>query len=162
MLEIRNHRAVGALAVVVVAMAGCAVPEKSDEPVSPDTTCVPATQADPLVGNWLSTHRQAGVAGELKTFIQLRADGTMNYAEQLTRPGKAPQGLTESGCWRREQGTLVLRTLESNGSPVDLEDPIYVNRYAVLKESGERVSLNSPEGQRLDARRMPRDYRISW
>ena len=162
MLEIRNHRAVGALAVVVVAMAGCAVPKKPTKQPPTDTACVPATQGDSLVGNWLSTHRQAGVAGELKTFIQLRADGTMNYAEQLTRPGKAPQGLSESGCWRREQGTLVLRTLKSNGSPVDMEDPIYVNRYAVLKEAGERVSLNSPEGQRLDARRMPADYRITW
>ncbi len=86
----------------------------------------------------------------------------MSYTEQLSRPGKLPQGLSETGCWYRDGQAVVLRTVESNGSPVDLDDPIYVNRYAVTQESGNRVRLQSSDGVRLDARRMPPDYRLPW
>ena len=140
-------------------LAGCAVPPPAAPPVD-ETRCTAAAPGDALVGSWLSVRKQTGVAGELRTHIVLNADGTMQYGEQLSRPGKAPQGLAETGCWLREGQTLVLRTLDSNGSPVDLDDPIYVNRYPLMRETAERLSLHAPDGARLDARRMPPDYRL--
>src|SRR5690606_12279535 len=96
----------------------------------------------------------------LRTLVSLRADGTMSYDEQLTRPRKAPQGLSETGCWQRDGQALVLRTVESNGSPVDLEDPIYINRYTLNRETPERITLTGSDGVKLEARRMPPDYRL--
>jgi len=151
--------------ITLAVLAGCAAPpQQPSSQVAPEslTTCKPGASEDMLTGVWLSMRRQPGVSGELKTFIELRPDGTMNYAEQLTRPKRAPQGLAEKGCWYREGQTLVLRTLESNGSPVDPEDPIYMNRYEIKSEARERLQLTSPEGARLDAKRMPPDYRLSW
>lgn len=156
----RKHAA-PILAVALAALiAGCAVTKK-EEPASvqPDTSCR-AAAGERLVGGWLGVRRVAGVAGELRTYIQLRADGTMVYEEQLRRPRQLPQGLKETGCWHREGSILVLRTVESNGSPVDLDDPIYVNRYQVLREAPDRVRLRAPDGIELDARRMPPDYRL--
>ncbi len=151
----------GSMVIVAAAvLAGCAGgPPESAGPAR-DTACRAVAQNEALVGSWLSVRRTPGVAGELRTLIQLRADGTMSYAEQLRRPRGAPQGLAETGCWHREGGTVVLRTVESNGSPVDLDDPIYVNRYQLVQERGERIRLHSPDGAQLDARRMPADYRL--
>ncbi|NYT22104.1 hypothetical protein H0A73_00655 [Alcaligenaceae bacterium] len=146
---------------VAAVLAACAGPQpERAPPPPPETACTAAGAGDPLVGNWLSVRRQAGVVGELRTLISLHADGTMSYGEQLSRPGKAPQGLGETGCWQRDGGELVLRTVESNGSPVDLQDPIYVNRYRITREPGERVGLRAPDGADLNARRMPPDYRL--
>ena len=141
-------------------LAGCAAPqpERRQEPATPVCSAVAADH--PLVGSWLSVRRRSGVVGELKTLFVLRADGRMAYGEQLSRPGKAPQGLAETGCWHREGDALVLRTVESNGSPVDLDDPIYINRYRITRESGQRIGLHAPDGADLDARRMPPDYRL--
>ena len=149
-------------AAFVAVLAGCAAPAPERTPPPADTECVAAAKGDGLVGTWLSSRKHAGVSGELKTLFELRPDGTMQYMEQLTRPGRAPQGLMEKGCWRRDGQTLVLRTLESNGSPVDVEDPIYVNRYALSGATGERLKLRSPDGVQLDARRMSAGYRLSW
>lgn len=149
----------GVLATLI--LAGCAAPRPAAPP--PDQTrCTEAAANDALVGNWLSVRRASGVAGELRTHMMLNIDGTMSYGEQLNRPGKAPQGLAETGCWQREGGALVLRTLESNGSPVDLDDPIYVNRYPLAGETGDRLRLQAPDGARLEAKRMPPDYRLPW
>lgn len=148
-----------ALALTALVLAGCAAPPPPAPPKD-ETRCTAAVPGDALVGSWLSVRRQSGVAGELRTHIVLNADGTMHYGEQLSRPGKAPQGLAETGCWQREGRTLVLRTLDSNGSPVDLDDPIYVNRYPLARETAERLSLQAPDGARLEARRMPPDYRL--
>jgi len=158
----RKPYAIITAALAAAVLGGCAgpSPERTQEPV--DTSCTAAAPGDALVGNWLSVRRQSGVAGELSTLFALQADGVMNYTEQLRRPGKAPQGLAETGCWHREGKVLVLRTVESNGSPVDPDDPIYVNRYQLTRESGERIGLSTPDGAQLDARRMPPDYRLSW
>ena len=151
------------LALTLIAvLGGCAAPQPERAPERPDTSCKAAAPGDSLVGNWLSVRRESGVAGELRSFFALQADGTMNYAEQLRRPKHPPQGLAETGCWHREGSTLVLRTVESNGSPVDLDDPIYVNRYQITRESVERLGLTTPDGARIDARRMPPDYRLAW
>lgn len=155
----RPALAMAALAAAV--LAGCVAPRPEPAPHD-DTRCSTAAPGDALVGNWLSVRKQSGVAGELRTHIVLKADGTMSYGEQLSRSGKAPQGLAETGCWRREGQVMVLRTVESNGSPVDPNDPIYVNRYQITRESGDRLSLQTSDGVRLDARRMPPDYRLPW
>ncbi|HZH57065.1 hypothetical protein [Yanghanlia caeni] len=147
---------------LLAALAGCAGLQPEGPAAPPDTTCKAAAPGDALTGNWLSVRREKGVAGELRTFFALQPDGTMRYAEQLRRPGHPPQGLAETGCWHREGATLVLRTVESNGSPVDLDDPIYVNRYQITRESGERLRLAAPDGVQLDARRMPPDFRLAW
>lgn len=151
-----------AAVVSILVLAGCATQRPAPEPVEEDTSCKAAVPGDTLVGNWLSVRKQSGVAGELRTHFVLNADGTMSYGEQLQRSGKAPQGLSESGCWSREGGVVVMRTLESNGSPVDTKDPIYVNRYQIARESGDRLALQAPDGARLDAKRMPPDYRLPW
>jgi len=155
-----NLRSIAAAAIAAIVLAGCAGPRPEQAPAPDETRCTAAAAGEPLVGNWLSVRKQSGVAGELRTHFNLRADGTMSYSEQLSRPGRAPQGLAETGCWLRDGKTLVLRTVESNGSPVDLEDPIYVNRYQITRESGERIGVQAPDGARLDAKRMPPDYRL--
>lgn len=162
-LKSPSPRLAGMIAVLAaVVLAGCAGlrPDVSEAP--DETRCTASAPGEILAGNWLSVRRQAGVAGELRSLFTLHADGVMHYTEQLSRPGRAPQGLVETGCWHRDGKVLVLRTVESNGSPVNLDDPIYVNRYQVTRESGERIGLRAPDGVQLDARRMPPDYRLSW
>lgn len=157
-----GYKALSTLALLVaIGLAGCAAPPPAAPPQD-DTRCTVSDAGDPLVGSWLSVRRQAGVTGELRTHIMLNADGTMQYGEQLRRSGQAPQGLMETGCWRRDGQTLVLRTLESNGSPVDRDDPIYVNRYTLAPGASDRLGLQGADGVRLDARRMPSDYRLHW
>jgi hypothetical protein len=165
MLESFNqHGKVVFTALFAAVLAGCAgtAPKQEPKPTPPDTQCMPAAQGDALIGAWLSVRKHSGVSGQLKTFFDLRADGTMEYAEQLTRPSQPPQGLSEKGCWRREGNSLVLRTLESNGSPVDADDPIYVNRYTLTGQAGDRLKMQSPEGVKLEARRMSPGYRLGW
>lgn len=163
MLETRNRHARPLLMVALgLALAGCAGTAPERKPATTDTVCTPVAPNDALIGPWLSVRKHAGVSGELKTLFDLRADGTMQYMEQLTRPRRAPQGLMETGCWQRDGNTLVLRTLESNGSPVDVDDPIYVNRYTLSGQPGERLRMRSPDGVSLDARRMSPGYRLTW
>jgi len=145
-------------------LAGCAArhavqpaPAKKAETVQ----CRAAPQGDALVGSWLSVGRQKGITGQLRTLIELRPDGSMAYAEQLLRGKRPPQGLEESGCWHREGQTLVLRTTKSNGSAVDLHDPIYVNRYAIVSQSGKALALRGRDGE-LKSRRMPPGYRLPY
>lgn len=156
----RKYQTGFAMAAVAAVLAGCAVAPPERAVVPKETACRTAAAGEALVGNWLSVRRVSGVTGELRTYLRLRGDGTMTYEEQLSRPRKAPQGLAETGCWHREGDMLVLRTVESNGSPVDLDDPIYVNRYRIVREGGERMGLRTPEGVQLDARRMPPEYRL--
>src|SRR5690606_32959546 len=103
---IRHTPAWIALASLTVLLAACTAP-RIEKAQAPSSTCVAAAPSDGLVGNWLSVRRQSGVTGELRTLVSLRADGTMSYDEQLTRPRKAPQGLSETGCWQRDGQALV-------------------------------------------------------
>lgn len=156
-LPSRHVRLAVALAVVA-GLAACAVPQKSP-PQDDLTTCRAAAPGDALVGTWLSIRKERGIAGELQTLFVLNADGTMAYAERLKRGRQPSQGLSEAGCWQREGSALKLRTLESNGSPVDPRDPIYVNTYQIERSSGTNLVVQH-QGNRLEARKMPPDYRL--
>lgn len=148
-------------------MAGCV--SRPSPPRHP-AAAVPAHKAllcqapranDPLIGKWLSIHKQRGVVGELHTLFTLMPDGSMAYAEQLRRGKKPSQGLYETGCWRREAQTLVLQTTKSNGVPVELSDPIYTNRYRILAQAGKTLALQRAHGP-ISARRMPDGYRLPF
>lgn len=150
---------------VVAIVAGCAVPVPPAEPdshVQRPPSCTAPSATDPLLGNWLSVRSQKGVVGELRTLFTLQADGSMAYTEQLKRPRQPSQGLSETGCWQRDGEVLVMRTYESNGSPVDLDDPIYINRYQIVASDGSMLRLKSPEGLAITARQMPPGYRLPF
>lgn len=151
--------------IFIGVMAGCAVPVPSDDPEVRDTSppaCTPAASSDVLLGNWLAVRSQKGIAGELRTLFTLHADGTMAYTEQLKRPRQPSQGLYETGCWVRQGQALILQTQESNGSPVDLDDPIYTNRYAIISSDENMLRLTTPEGTPISAKQMPSGYRLPF
>jgi len=147
-----------------VFLAGCTAPVTA--PPVPETTtaptCVAAATGEPLIGNWLSVRKQKGVAGELRTLFSLNADGTMAYTEQLKRGKNPSQGLDEGGCWRRDKQALVIQTLESNGAPVNLDDPIYTNRYTVVSANANAIALKGEDGTSITARRMSPGYRLPF
>ncbi len=160
--RIRVH--VGAACVlVVVSLAACAPtsPPVAVQAPAARPACVPAATGDPLVGNWLSVAAQKGVAGTLRTLYTLNPDGTMSYVEQVKRPNTPSQGLYESGCWSHQGQTLVLRTLDSNGLPVNLDDPIYTNRYHLVRISNQELHLQGPDGA-VRAKRMSPGYRLPF
>ncbi|WJJ92832.1 hypothetical protein [Neopusillimonas aromaticivorans] len=74
---------------------------------------------------------------------------------------QAPQLLSEDGCWRVEGDVLVLQTLNSNGSPVEADDPIYTNHYQVVSQTGRQLRLRGPEGA-FTVGRMPDNYRLPF
>ena len=144
-----------------VFLAGCAAPVSAPPtPVAQVPKCMAAAAGEPLVGNWLSVRKQKGVAGELRTLYTLNADGAMAYTEQLKRGKNPSQGLDEGGCWRRDRQTLVLQTLESNGAAVNLDDPIYTNRYTIVSASANALTLKAADGATITARRMSPGYRL--
>jgi len=151
----------GALAGALI--AGCAAPS-APPPPPPKTppACQAASADDPVAGNWLSVRKQQGVVGELRTLFTLNPDGTMAYTEQLKRGKKPSQGLSETGCWKRDGQAVVLQTLLSNGEPVNLDDPIYTNRYTVLKADSQELSLRDADGVSIKARRMSPGYRLPF
>lgn len=151
--------------LVVAVVAGCAVPAPPAEPDPGDQAlpaCTPAAENNVLLGNWLVVRSQKGVAGELRTLLTLQPDGSMAYTEQLKRPGKPSQGLSETGCWFQEGQVLVMRTQESNGLPVDLDDPIYTNRYPIISADEKMLRLTTPEGVQVTARQMSPGYRLPF
>lgn len=113
------------------------------------------------MGNWLSVSSERGVAGALRTLYTLHTDGTMDYVEQIKRPRTPSQGLHETGCWSHEGQTLVLRTLQSNSVPVNLNDPIYTNRYQVRQVTANELRLSGSNGA-VRARRMSPGYRLPF
>ncbi|MFC4296594.1 hypothetical protein ACFO0J_00895 [Castellaniella hirudinis] len=153
-----------ACAAVLGALAACApikqAPSSAESPAA-RPSCTAAVAGDPLVGNWLSVSSQKGVAGSVRRLYTLNPDGTMSYVEQVKRPRAPSQGLDESGCWSHEGQTLVLRTLESNGSPVNLNDPIYTNRHRVDRVNATELRLSGPAGS-VQARRMSPGYRLPF
>ncbi len=144
-------------------LSACAPTRQTASTAAPKAppACVAATPGDALVGNWLSVTAQKGVAGALRTLYTLKPDGTMMYVEQIKRPRSPSQGLEESGCWSREGKTLVLRTLLSNGVPVNLEDPIYTNRVQVLRADASQLLLQGGQGT-IRAKRMSPGYRLPF
>lgn len=158
-----QHWLIASTAVLLV--AGCSVPAPAVDPVGPAMgapDCQAALADDPLIGNWLSVRSRKGVVGELRTLFTLQPDGTMAYTEQLKRSGQPSQGLSESGCWWREGERIVLQTHESNGSQVDLQDPIYTNRYEVRSNDGNILRVREDDGTVHTARRMPSGYRLPF
>jgi len=144
--------------------AGCTAPVKAP-PVESATqlpSCQAAASQDTVVGNWLSVRREKGVRGELRTLFTLNPDGTMAYTEQLKRSKQPSQGLDETGCWHHDQNTIVLRTLESNGAQVSLDDPIYTNRYKLVSAEADKLVLQASDGTRINARRMSPGYRLPF
>ena len=125
-------------------------------------SCQAIAVQDSLPGSWLAIHSRKGIAGEMRTLINLDMDGGMRYEEQLKRKGKPSQGLSESGCWHREGGVLVLRTLYSNGAAVNLNDPIYTNRFRIMVQETDLLRLESAHGQVLNARRVSAGYRLPF
>lgn len=153
---LRSRLALSSVLLGAVMLAACTTtaPPKADP-----TVCVLAAANDPLIGTWLSVRQEKGIAGELHTLFVLNADGTMSYAERLKRGRHPTQGLSETGCWERQAGGFTLRTLASNGSPVDPGDPLFVNQYTVQAVTGDRLTLDY-QGSRLQVRRMSPGYRL--
>ena len=150
------------IAVLAGGLLGCApVTRQKTELPEPLPQCQPARPESPLAGNWLGTRKSAGMSGELKVWLQLQPNGKMAYSEQLQRRGKPPQMLSEDGCWRVEGETLILQTLNSNGSPVEADDPIYTNPYQVVSQTGRQLRLRGPEGA-FTVGRMPDNYRLPF
>ncbi len=156
------RRAAGLALLGVLAACAPVTPVPVTPSVAVVPKCTPAAAGDVLTGNWLSVSTQRGLAGALRTLYTLGADGTMKYAEQVKRPRTPSQGLYEAGCWAHEGGTLVLRTLESNGVPVNLADPIYVNRYRVDSVNASELRMRGPDGRAVRARRMSAGYRLPF
>lgn len=162
MQAVRRLRGAASLAALV-ALAACAPvtpPPKVQAPAQPPT-CVAPASGDSLAGNWLSVKSEKGVAGALRTLYTLNPDGTMKYVEQIKRPRTPSQGLYETGCWSHENQTLILRTLQSNGVPVNLSDPIYTNRYRVQQVTATELRVLGPNGP-VRARRMSPGYRLPF
>ncbi|WP_322995615.1 hypothetical protein [Castellaniella sp.] len=154
--------ATGAVALGILAACAPLQPASSpDATAQTPPACVPAAAGDALVGNWLSVSTQKGVAGSVRTLYTLNPDGTMSYVEQVKRPRTPSQGLEESGCWSRQGADLLLRTLQSNGLPVSLDDPIYTNRYRVDRADANALRLQGPQG-RVQAKRMSPGYRLPF
>ena len=154
---LRLQTVVSVIAAGVV-LAGCAVaPQKPAK--EQGTSCKAVSANDPFIGNWLAVRRYQGVPGELHMLISLKADGTMAYTEQLKRGKSLPRQLNETGCWSRNNSTLTLRTTQSNGVPVELDDPIYANQFEIRSQAGKTLTLVGPQGE-IKAQRMPDDYRF--
>ncbi|MCC2597042.1 hypothetical protein LKR43_11890 [Pusillimonas sp. MFBS29] len=161
-ISLLRPRTVYASLFAAALVAGCAAPSAPPAPEPEPPRCQAAVAGDALVGNWLSVRKQKGVAGELRTLFTLHADGTMAYTEQLKRGKKPSQGLAETGCWEREQQILTMRTLESNGASVNLDDPIYTNRYQIVSMGEKALSLKDADGTAITARRMSPGYRLPF
>jgi len=153
---------VGALAwLAACAQAPTPATDKAQQrPSTPE--CTPPAEGEPLIGNWLNKRQEKGVTGELRTLITLKADGSMLFTEQLKRPRQPSQGLNEAGCWWREGQVLVLQSYTSNGAPVDVDDPIYTNRYHILEVASEQLDVRSEQGIELRTQRTSPGYRLPF
>lgn len=165
MMPLRILQRLGVVVLVSSVLAACSSltppPPAKDKAKAPQI-CEPAAADDALIGNWLNKRTQKGVAGELRTLFTLQADGRMLYTEQLKRPRQPSQGLSESGCWWRENDQLILKTLESNGLPVDDTDPIYTNAYIISHHNTDKLKLKSNEGVSYDTERTSPGYRLPF
>lgn len=151
---------------LLLGLAACAqLPSSSkDEGQTRAATpeCTPAAEGEPTIGNWLNKRQEKGVTGELRTLITLKADGSMLFTEQLKRPRQPSQGLNEAGCWWRDGNELILQSYTSNGAPVDIDDPIYTNRYRILKVEPEQLDITTEQGVELRTQRASPGYRLPF
>ncbi len=156
--------------MAVLALAGCVTmptePQTTNQPsVAVDTrpvACTPANAEDPVIGNWLSKRNEKGIQGELRTLVTLQANGQMLYTEQVKRPRQPSQGLSEAGCWTRDGQTIVLQTLESNGLPVEADDPLFTNRFAIERQQGKRLVVRAETGARYTLEQVSPGYRLPF
>ncbi|HLS16980.1 MAG TPA: hypothetical protein VK049_03990 [Paenalcaligenes sp.] len=147
-------------------ITACSMPvqEKQDataQTAIPDECTAPAADA-PAVGNWLNKRKEKGVTGELRTLFTLKADGSMLFTEQLKRPKQPSQGINESGCWHLDGDHIVLQTHKSNGMVVDIDDPIYTNRYRIVSVDEDELLLESEAGQQYATQRTSPGYRLPF
>jgi hypothetical protein len=151
-------------------LSGCIVQKAPVEQLSVEAdppkpiVCSPAVAGNVLVGEWLSTSRPKGIAGDFKALYAFRADGGMSYETQVKVGKRIRPGLRETGCWQVVDGVLTLQTLTSNGESIDTSDPIYQNRYRVEKTESSAFTLRELRsgGQSLTARRMKAGYKLSY
>lgn len=163
-------RAVGAGLVIGVALAGCATKKQPEaaapaEPAPPKkVACTPAAANSPLVGTWYSVSRPRGFAGDFQSLTVLSADGTMSYETQLKVGKRTRPALRETGCWTHDNGVYTLQTTQSNGEPVDADDPIYRNAYRVESVDRSKLALREMKsnGQAVTAKRMQTGYRMPY
>ena len=155
--------------LATVLLSACAVKSPAPEPAKPPVAaapvhpaCQPAAAGDQLAGNWLSKHRQKGVVGELRTLFTLQTDGTMAYTEQVKRPNKPSQGLSESGCWSRKGNDLMISTQESNGVSTEPGDPIYQNHYNIVSLTARNLVLRDQSGTTYRLTKMSPGYRLPF
>ena len=154
----------------VLALAGCVTPKAPVEQVSvaPEAprpiVCAPAEPGSQLVGTWQSNTRPRGVADVFSALIVLAADGSMAYDTQLKVGKRIRPGLREAGCWQTANGVITLQTIKSNGELIDIDDPIYQNRYQIEKTEPTRLTLRELRsgGQSITARRMQPGYRLPY
>lgn len=162
----RNAVVAGAaLTLVGCAMRNAPVEQVSVEADKPrPVVCTRAEAGSPLVGTWQSNTRPRGVAGDFRALIVLGQDGGMTYETQLRVGKRIRPGLREAGCWQVADGVMTLQTVKSNGEPVDVDDPIYQNRYRIEKTEPSRLTLRELRsgGQSITVRRMQPGYRLSY
>lgn len=156
----------GCILSVGVLVSACTGPvhaphEPMPQIVTPADCMAPAADEE-VIGNWLNKRQEKGVTGELRTLFTLKADGSMLFTEQLKRPRQPSQGINESGCWVRTGDQIILHTYQSNGVPVDIEDPIYTNRYRIISVDEESLVLQSEAGQQLATQRTSPGYRLPF
>lgn len=147
-------------------VSACTVPVQDKQDSSPQASipeaCTAPASDEPVIGNWLNKRQEKDVNGELRTLFTLKADGSMLFTEQLKRPRQPSQGINESGCWARQGEQIILYTHKSNGMPVDIEDPIYTNRYQIISIDAETLVLQSQAGQQLATQRTSPGYRLPF
>jgi len=98
----------------------------------------------------------------MQTVTVLKPDGTMSYESQLKVGKRIRPALRETGCWTYTNGIYTMQTTRSNGEPVDIEDPIYRNRYRVERVDAQRMTLREDikGGQSSSAKKMAPNYRL--
>jgi len=166
LLSCKRFMALGATLSMGLLVAACTMPLQDQQEPAPQAAvpeeCTAPAADEPVVGNWINKRQEKGVTGELRTLFTLKADGSMLFTEQLKRPRQPSQGLNESGCWSRDGEHIVLHTYKSNGAAVDIDDPIYTNRYQIISVDADALVLQSETGQQFATQRTSPGYRLPF
>ncbi|MEI2418495.1 hypothetical protein V8Z80_20150 [Orrella sp. JC864] len=161
----------GACALTLSLAAGCSMPRQAPDaappapaaaqaPAQPEP-CRPAGQS-PLVGNWYSVSKQAGIKGEMRRLLVLQEDGSFRSETRHHDGRNLRAELRETGCWETAGNTYTTRVTHSNGEAVDAGDPIYRNTYRVEKVGATQLVTREdvPGARPVTARKMPPGYRM--